>query len=347
MKINSSHINLGATREYFQREETIVEQEVRFATLMDQRLEHLTPQAGFVPGLQGQGSGLFSTTQVNGLSAVELSQSFIAELEKLRQILGAIMDRLNTTGFNGCCLGTSGFGKIGLFALDLPAPRMVEYEMVERYQYSYQEEENTDFFADGLVTTEDGRSIDFSFQMNLERSYFHMDRFERKEKGYVMIDPLVINLDSTLPQISATRIDFDLDVDGTLDEIAVPQPGTAFLSLDRNKDGEINDGSELFGPATGDGFKELSMYDEDRNMWIDENDSIFDELTLWEGDDTGQMQLTRIKDAGIGAIYLAGVPSQFDLKDEDNNLRARIKKSSIALNEDGSVSSVQEMDWTV
>ena len=59
------------------------------------------------------------------------------------------------------------------------------------------------------------------------------------------------------------------------------------------------------------------------------------------------MQLTRLKDAGIGAIYLASVSSPFDLKDEDNRLQARLKRSGIALNEDGSVSSIQEMDWTV
>ncbi len=38
---------------------------------------------------------------------------------------------------------------------------------------------------------------------------------------------------------------------------------------------KINDGSELFGTSSGDGFKDLATYDEDENGWIDENDSIF------------------------------------------------------------------------
>ncbi len=347
MKITSSHVNLVSTREYYRKEEMTMSRHVRFSDLMDRRLERLTPQAGGIPGDMGVKNGWFSPVQFNGLPAMEMSQSFIAELEKLRQILGAILDRLNSTAFNGCCMDLSNLGMISIQPFNTPIPRLYEYEMVQTTQYAYEEQEETSFFADGLVQTADGRNIDFSFEMNLSRDYFYMDRFERKEKGYVMIDPLVINLDAETPQITDTKIEFDLDVDGIPEELSILGPGSGFLSLDKNGDGIINDGSELFGPATGDGFLELAEYDSDQNWWIDENDPIFDELTLWEGDPEGQMQLTRIKDAGIGAIYLAGVPSQFDLEDDNNDPAVRIKKSSIALNEDGSVSSVQEMDWMV
>ncbi len=138
-----------------------------------------------------------------------------------------------------------------------------------------------------------------------------------------------------------------MDADGTSEEIFAPTKGTGFLSFDKNKDGIINDGTELFGPSTGNGFGELSEYDLDHNLWIDENDEIFDQLTIWENDEQGEMQLTRIKDAGIGAIYLESETTPFDFRDENNELQARLKRSSIALNEDGSVSAVQEMDWTV
>ena len=59
------------------------------------------------------------------------------------------------------------------------------------------------------------------------------------------------------------------------------------------------------------------------------------------------MQLTRIKDAGIGAIYLKGVESPFDLRSEDNDLLARVTKTSVALTEDGEALPVQEMDYKV
>lgn len=50
------------------------------------------------------------------------------------------------------------------------------------------------------------------------------------------------------------------------------RPGGVFLALDKNGDSVINDGKELFGAATGQGFKELAIYDSDKNYWIDEND---------------------------------------------------------------------------
>jgi hypothetical protein len=48
------------------------------------------------------------------------------------------------------------------------------------------------------------------------------------------------------------------------------------------KDGRVNDGRELFGPRTGDGFAELAAYDDDGNNWIDENDGIHDNLSIVE-----------------------------------------------------------------
>ena len=156
----------------------------------------------------------------------------------------------------------------------------------------------------------------------------------------------MINLKTKPPQLSEAFFSFDIDMDGETEKLPSLMPGSGFLSLDKNKDGVINDGSELFGPSTGDRFKELSKYDLDKNLWIDENDDIFNELTIWENNEMGEMHLTKIKDAGIGAIYLANMQTPFDLRNEENQLQAKIKKSGIALNEDGSVSSIQEINWT-
>ena len=75
-----------------------------------------------------------------------------------------------------------------------------------------------------------------------------------------------------------------------------------FLALDKNGDGRMNDGSELFGTASGDGFKDLAAYDEDGNGWIDENDSIYSQLKIWTKDENGKDHLIDLKDADVGAI---------------------------------------------
>lgn len=80
----------------------------------------------------------------------------------------------------------------------------------------------------------------------------------------------------------------DLDADGMEDQISFVLPGSGFLALDLNGDGRINDGRELFGPETGDGFAELARYDEDGNQWIDENDPVFERLRIWTKDAEGR-----------------------------------------------------------
>ena len=83
-----------------------------------------------------------------------------------------------------------------------------------------------------------------------------------------MIDPLIINLESDMPSLSNRTFRFDIDNDGTCDQISRPTEGNAFLALDRNENGTIDSGAELFGTRLGNGFAELSLSDTDNNLWI-------------------------------------------------------------------------------
>jgi hypothetical protein len=113
-----------------------------------------------------------------------------------------------------------------------------------------------------------------------------------------------------------------------------------------NKDGIINDGSELFGTKTQDGFAELAIYDMDHNNWIDEKDEIFNHLRIWHKDDTGRDELIALGIAGVGAIYLGKRATQFSLKDtETNEANARIQATGIYLKEDGSAGTIQHVDF--
>ena len=75
---------------------------------------------------------------------------------------------------------------------------------------------------------------------------------------------------------------FNLDPDGVKEDLPMIRPGSGFLALDPNNDGIITNGNELFGPRTrtGNGFAELSVYDEDGNNLIDENDPVYDQLSV-------------------------------------------------------------------
>lgn len=209
------------------------------------------------------------------------------------------------------------------------------------------EAESTTFASKGMVQTADGRKIDFNVEVSMSRAF--MSEFNMMEvEDLIMTDPLMINLDTNTGTVSDQKFFFDLDSDGKEEEIAFAGKGSGFLSLDKNGDGKINDGSELFGTASGDGFKDLAEYDEDGNGWIDENDSIYNRLKIWTKDSEGNDHLIDLKKADVGAIYLGNVSTEFALKDETNQTNGAIRKTGIYLKEStGAAGTMNHVDLAV
>lgn len=207
----------------------------------------------------------------------------------------------------------------------------------------YSETETMSFQSAGKVTTSDGKTIQFDLSLKLSRSFVQETNLTVKA-GDALVDPLLINFNQPSASLSTTKYDFDLDLDGKNDKISFAKSGSGFLVYDKNGDGKINNGSEMFGPQSGDGFMELAAYDADGNNWIDENDPIFDKLQIWTKDENGQDQLFAIGRKGIGAIYLGNVSSQFSLKDGNNDTLGQIRQTGIFLREDGSAGTIQHLD---
>ncbi len=210
------------------------------------------------------------------------------------------------------------------------------------------EQEQMGFSSRGRVLAQDGREIEFSLDLDMDRAF--LSRIEEQtlvqswQERVNLVDPLVISLDGSIPELTDIRFEFDLDNDGTREEISFVSKGSGFLSFDRNNDGKINNGSELFGPGTGNGFKELGEYDLDKNGWIDENDAVFSQLTVWTRDDQGNDVLTSLKDAGIGAVYLDNAQAEFNMTTMDNTLKGQVRQSGLFLFENGNVGTVQQID---
>ena len=212
---------------------------------------------------------------------------------------------------------------------------------------SYYEAEQTSFSASGVVRTADGKEIDFSLAVSMSRSYFEESSISiRQGNAPKTQDPLVINFEGSAAQLSNQRFKFDLDADGKTEDINFLAGGSGFLALDRNGDGKINNGSELFGTKSGDGFADLAALDSDKNGWIDENDAVYEQLRVWIKDASGKDLLSTLKQANVGAIALARTETPFEIKTSSNELLGQIRSSGIFLREDGSVGTVQQVDLT-
>jgi len=106
-------------------------------------------------------------------------------------------------------------------------------------------------------------------------------------------DPLVLDLDGdgieTLGITSTTQVLFDYDGDGVKTGTGWIKGDDGFLVLDRNGNGTIDNGGELFGDQTlvngvkaTDGFAALSAQDSNNNGQFDAGDTNFTNIRVWQ-----------------------------------------------------------------
>ncbi len=209
------------------------------------------------------------------------------------------------------------------------------------------ESEYTSYSAVGTARIADGREINFNVEMAMSRACISESSSFTMEE-YLVTDPLVINLNSNTASVTEQKFVFDLDADGVTEDISFTGDGSGFLALDKNGDGTINDGNELFGTKSGDGFKDLAAYDQDGNGWIDEADNVFSKLKIWTKDANGNDKLISLKEAGVGAMYLGNADTKFHLNSaETNKTNGIIQKTGIFLKENGEVGTMQHVDLVV
>lgn len=122
-------------------------------------------------------------------------------------------------------------------------------------------------------------------------------------------DPLVLDLagNGLRTRGLLDAVSFDLDADGRRDRISAPAGDDALLALDRNGNGRIDDGRELFGDQNGaaNGFAELARHDDNRDGRIDPLDAVFSRLSLLRFSLDGQQQQISLQQAGVGSIGLS------------------------------------------
>lgn len=290
-------------------------------------------------------SELYSNRIGNNLSIADAKSSLAKFHEELIRRLEEFMEQIRNRLLGYQRLGFSGDQSIiDLTTTSQPGSLWTR----ETYQsVTYSEAETTNFSTVGTVKTADGRSIDFNLSMEMSREFTETTENYFEDTQYILTDPLVIQLEDAPETISDQKWFFDIDGDGKKEEISELAHGNGFLALDANDNGIIDDGSELFGTKSGNGFQDLAAYDEDGNGWIDENDSVYSKLKVWTKDTNGNDRLMDLKQADIGAIYLNAANTQFTHKSLDTNeTQAVVRQTGIYLREStGMAGTIQQIDF--
>jgi hypothetical protein len=145
------------------------------------------------------------------------------------------------------------------------------------------------------------------------------DPFTRAQSWTWPRCPIVLDLDGDgLETVGlAANIHFDHDGDGVLTRTGWVGGDDALLVLDRNADGLIGSGAELFGDFTPlpngalapDGYAALAVLDANRDGVLDARDPAFADLKLWRDvsqDGVSQPgELMTLAEAGIVSLDLA------------------------------------------
>ena len=124
-------------------------------------------------------------------------------------------------------------------------------------------------------------------------------------------DPIVIDLNKDglhLTQLNPA-LNFDHDSNDFKEATGWISNDDAFLTYDKNGNGIIDDGSEMFGETNAaNGFEALKKFDDNKDGKIDENDAIWQKLSLWRDINsdakTDEGELISIKDTDIKSIDL-------------------------------------------
>lgn len=156
----------------------------------------------------------------------------------------------------------------------------------------------------------------------------------------------MINFGASTARLTDTLFEFDMTGNGETAQFASLGAGSGYLVFDRNGNGKVDDGSELFGPESGSGFSELAAFDDDGNRWIDANDEIFQSLSVWVQTADGGQDLRSLAEVGVQALYVDSVDDRFTLTNPQGvpPLGGQIKASGIYLTTDGEVRTLEELD---
>ncbi len=346
MKIAQSNVNLVSQNRYYEENTVSVQSgTITRATFLDS-LQNQEKKLDSLELTESQNEGI--TTGSENYSSLRPSKTeYLSNYEstledQIAQLRATLLERiLKLMQLFGGDNQSRGFKHTLSNMSDMLTSN--SFVKVTTVTMTHVQEEETSFSGTGTALTEDGRAIDFGVSFSMSKRLCEYAGMS-VASAVSFIDPLVINVGSDITHVSDQSFFFDLDCDGKEEKLSNLSSGSGFLAFDKNGDGKIGDGSELFGAKSGNGFADLAAYDKDGNGWIDENDEIYEKLSIWVRNEDGTDSLLGLKESDVGAIYLGSADTQMSHHNSDFIMSAMTRASGLFLRESGGVGTVQQVD---
>lgn len=165
------------------------------------------------------------------------------------------------------------------------------------------------------------------------------------------VDPLILDLDGDgIETISVEDgVNFDFDNNGFAEKTGWVGADDGLLVRDIDGNGQIDNGSELFGDMTSmeedvasHGFEALQQFDTNGDNVIDQLDAVYSELRVWkDANQNGQVdegELLTLEELGIAGLNLSY--ENIDVRDENGNSHIQ---TSTYIKADGSLGILEDV----
>jgi hypothetical protein len=143
------------------------------------------------------------------------------------------------------------------------------------------------------------------------------------------ISPLAVDLNGDgIKTISIDAgVQFDMNNTGTKVSTGWISAGDAFLAVDENDNGQIDNRSELFGGGVGEGFAKLATFDSNDDGVVNSNDTDFDRILVWQDNNSNGItdagELNSLNAMGINDVNVTHDKDNFTVDSQGNILGER------------------------
>jgi len=194
----------------------------------------------------------------------------------------------------------------------------------------------------------DNQAVNLNYQLTLKSEYRTESNVEMTAAA--LKDPLIIQFgEHSIGNIIGYQ-SLDINNDKQTDNLPIFSGDVGYLVYDKNNDLQVQNGSELFGPTTNNGFAELAMLDSNNNGFFDQHDDSYQQVYIWQpSQQNSQTQiapqnLISLSQAGIKAISLNAIATQFNFRSNQGEIDAQLTQSSFAITNNNQAMGVHQID---